>query len=86
MCEHDVDLTEEEFALLVGVCAHGAPWAQARALLGSMSLELTSLQEGTLAAVERFFRQAALTGMCPWMPSHCPHRAPVLFYELMHIK
>ena len=54
--EHDVDLTEEEFALLVGVCAHGAPWAQARALLGSMSQELTSLQESTLAVVERFFR------------------------------
>lgn len=56
MSEHDVDLTEEEFALLIGVCTHGAPWAQTRALLSSMSQELTSLQEGTLAAVERLFR------------------------------
>lgn len=56
MAEHDVDLTEEEFALLVDVCAHGAPWAQAQAVLGSMSQELTSLQAGTLAAVDRFFR------------------------------
>ena len=54
--QHDVDLTEEDYALLMGVCVHGAPWAQARALLGSMSQELTSLQESTLAAVERFFR------------------------------
>ena len=56
MSAHDVDLTEEEFALLIGVCTHGAPWAQTRVLLGSMSQELTSLQEGTLAALERLFR------------------------------
>lgn len=59
--EHDLDLTEEEYALLVGVCAHGAPWAQARAVLGSMSQELTALQEGTLAAVERYFRSGIPT-------------------------
>ncbi len=58
--EHDLDLTEEEYALLIGVCAHGAPWAQARAVLGSMSRELTGLQESTLAAVQRYFRSAAL--------------------------
>ena len=58
--EHDLDLTEDEYALLISVCAHGAPWAQARAVLGSMSRELTGLQEGTLAAVQRYFRSATL--------------------------
>ena len=60
IAEHDLDLTEDEYALLISVCAHGAPWAQARAVLGSMSRELTGLQEGTLAAVQRYFRSATL--------------------------
>lgn len=65
--EQDVDLTEDEYALLIGVCAHGAPWAQAQSVLGSMSQELTGLQEGTMAAVERYFRSAA----CPLTASTC---------------
>ena len=62
--EHDLDLTEDEYALLISVCAHGAPWARARAVLGSMSRELTGLQEGTLAAVQRYFRCTALQWRC----------------------
>lgn len=51
-----LDLTENEYALLIGVCAHGAAWERAEAVLTRIARELTTLQEGTLAAVERFFR------------------------------
>lgn len=77
--EHDLDLTEEEYALLVGVCAHGVPWGQARAVLDSMSQELTALQEGTLAAMERYFRSGIPAQTCKraacmlrrWRPELC---------------
>lgn len=51
-----LDLTEDEYALLIGVCAHGAAWERAEAVLTRIARELTTLQEGTLAAAERFFR------------------------------
>ncbi len=54
-----LDLTEDEYALLIGVCAHGASWERAEGVLRRMARELTTLQEGTLAAVERYFRHAA---------------------------
>ncbi|BDA43062.1 probable mitochondrial ribonuclease P catalytic subunit at C-terminar half [Coccomyxa sp. Obi] len=51
-----LDLTEDEYALLIGVCAHGATWERAEGVLRRMARELTTLQEGTLAAVETYFR------------------------------
>ena len=59
IAEQDLDLTEEEYAQLIGVCAHeGATWRHAAVVLARMSRELTQLQPATLAAVERFFRCA----------------------------
>ena len=72
--EHDLDLTEDEYALLISVCAHGATWAQARAVLGSMSRELTDLHEGTLAAVQRYFRSAALQNLTHYIVAAVPAR------------
>ncbi|EIE26949.1 hypothetical protein COCSUDRAFT_59444 [Coccomyxa subellipsoidea C-169] len=56
IAEQELDLTEDEYALLIGVCAYGAVWARAEGVLTRIARELTALQEGTLAAVERFFR------------------------------
>ena len=54
-----LDLTEDEYALLIGVCAvEGAHWEAAVQVLARMSRELTILQPATLAAVEAFFRCA----------------------------
>ena len=54
-----LDLTEDEYALLVGVCsAEGARWEAAAQLLARMSRELTVLQPSTLAAIEALFRCA----------------------------
>lgn len=60
-----LDLTEDEYALLIGVCAHGATWERAEGVLRRMARELTTLQEGTLAAVERYFRHAAKISLTP---------------------
>ncbi len=59
IAEQELDLTEDEYALLIGVCAHGAACDRAEGLLTRIARELTALQEGTLAAVERYFRWVA---------------------------
>lgn len=64
IAEQQLDLTEDEYALLMGVCAHGASWERAQGVLKRMARELTTLREGTLAAVEQYFRCAAST-FCP---------------------
>lgn len=62
IAEQGLDLTEEEYTLLIGVCAaEGATWETAAGVLARMSRELTQLQPATLAAVERFFRWALLS-------------------------
>ena len=75
IAEHDLDLTEEEYAQLMAVCAHdGATWQHAAGVLARMSRELTQLQPGTLAAVERFFRHATAHRTPPLLPPpHCCH-------------
>ena len=51
-----LDLTEDEFSRLIGVCASGGDVDHATNVLRAMSQELTELQEGTLAAVSSYFR------------------------------
>ena len=59
IAEQKLDLTEDEYALLLGVCAaEGARWEAAAQLLARMSRELTALQPATLAAAEALFRCA----------------------------
>jgi hypothetical protein len=61
IAEQGLDITEDEYALLIGVCAaEGATWGAAARVLARMSRELTQLQPATLAAVERFFRWALI--------------------------
>jgi len=61
IAKQQLDLTEDEYALLIGVCAHGASWDRAQEVLNRIARELTTLQNETLAAVEQYFRCAAST-------------------------
>ncbi|KAK9810941.1 hypothetical protein WJX73_010279 [Symbiochloris irregularis] len=61
--QHSLDLTEAEFAILLGACAYDTDAARGLQVLERMGRELTVLSDATLAAAVSFFRSsAALSG------------------------
>ena len=68
--KHDLDLTESEFASLLGVCAHDVGPERAEVVLQRMGRELTVLSDSTLAAATSYFRCAALS-MTPLLFQGC---------------
>lgn len=51
----EVDIGEDEYALLLGVARHGAPWAKCLELFDHMTRELTALHPTTVALAEALF-------------------------------
>jgi hypothetical protein len=68
-----VDLGEDEYALLLGVCRHGADWATCLKLLQRMSRELTTLHPTTVSLAESLF------GYMPWLVRSPKIAAPYCF-------
>ncbi|KAK9829084.1 hypothetical protein WJX72_003811 [[Myrmecia] bisecta] len=67
--ELQFDMTEAEFAQLLGVCAHGASREQTHTLLRRMAKELTTLQPATLDAARAYFTSATAAAAPAEQPS-----------------
>jgi hypothetical protein len=58
-----VEITETEYAMLIGVCRHGARWQRARSLLERMAAELTRLKVSVRPCASLSFCQSV--GLLP---------------------